>query len=1243
MEVSVISMNCAGVRSGRRAQTFITEISKLKFDFAFVQETHLDSDTLYKLQSVWKKELFHSSGTYNSGGVAILSNGNLKHKEIISDKNGQFIVLRGTFKNRKIYLINVYAPSGDGKIQHRREFFSSLLALLPSPDRDELVLFGGDFNMVTNHIDKESPTRRICPSQNELLQLLDFLNVEDTWRILNPDKKSFTYAKFTGHRSRLDRVYTSKWARPFIYTNYLFTGISDHYGIPEITFIEQPIVTGSGLWIFNNKLLREKEYVEEFNQFWEFWITQKSNFLSLREWWDAGKEEIKKLTSSFAAAQNSRRNKHTRSLERRLKNLINKSKGDHSNRIAEIRSKLQNYRDEEGETARIKSKIQWRVEGEKCSKFFLNLHKAKLGKSTMTSIVTESGETLSHSLEILGEVRSFYQKLFTKGETSEADQDTLLTRINKKVSKNKVDTCEKDITKKELLAALKTMEPEKSPGSDGLTSEFYKFFWNTIGTELTLVHLESINTGTLSLTQKEGIITSVHKSGPREELDNWRPISLLNIDYKILAKALASRLIYTLSDVVPHTQTASVPQRSILYNLSVIRDTIDYCQNNNIDGAILSLDQVKAFDTVDWLFLKKTLSKFGYGEKFIKMIFTLYSDIKTMVKVNGFVSEPFSPERGVRQGCPLSMPLYTLVSCTLSYFVMYDKLVRGVIVNQEEIKLTQFADDTNFILGNLSCIRRVEQVVRTYNNAIGSRLNIAKCQAYFLGKCGRPPDQPLGIPWSLDGIKILGIIFGSDNSQVNWQNCLQKIIETIQLWQNLNLSFKGKRIVINQLLYSRLWYVAQVCCVPPGFLHEITQLMYRFLWGGKKSMIRRSTTQLPIDCGGLGILNCFLMVHSFRLKWISRFFDPSCNGDWKIFFNYNCNRYKNLELGRAAFLSFVSETPSLAPFYKGIFSSWLKLTENRRAPPNTISSILCEPLFHNQFITDSEDQLSTMLKPPAWCAGKLSIVADICHVFVPGIYNVEQISNICEKQIKDTDYRKMVSAIPTEWKQKLESDVQDSPYEDEVPLLQIKPNKTTKVTQLTSREFYSVLLLRDFAGEPKKIKYWLLTWKLQLSESKLKKLYLYINKRNFNNKAYEIRWRILHLGLSTLIKVHSWGKTDSSICLRCKTSPESHEHWFFDCPDNLSTLQFLVKLVNCRLQTKFTIEQFKPIVLFSLQLVNINCEIVERLLELYLEIIYFTRSKVVRDGKKENLKDVFLSRATYLYNEYDTENSITKT
>ena len=236
----------------------------------------------------------------------------------------------------------------------------------------------------------------------------------------------------------------------------------------------------------------------------------------------------------------------------------------------------------------------------------------------------------------------------------------MLAKVTRKLSQGERDACEGLLTEQECFTALSGMPHGKTPGSDGFPMEFYLRFWQSFGTDLVRVLNVAYETGQLSTSQRRGLLIVLYKKNDRLEMNNWRPISLLNVDYKIATRAMSGRLLAVIGTVVGSDQTCGVPGRTISENLSFICDLIDYVEHEDLPVAFLSLDQEKAFDRVDWGFLLRILDRFNFGPSFCSWIKLFYTDVESAVVINGWTSTFFKPSRGMRQGCPLSPLLYVL-------------------------------------------------------------------------------------------------------------------------------------------------------------------------------------------------------------------------------------------------------------------------------------------------------------------------------------------------------------------------------------------------------------------------------------------------------------------------------------------------------------------------------------------------------------------------------------------------------
>ena len=259
----------------------------------------------------------------------------------------------------------------------------------------------------------------------------------------------------------------------------------------------------------------------------------------------------------------------------------------------------------------------------------------------------------------------------------------------------------------------------------------FKFFWTDIG----IFILRSLNygyrSGSLSVTQKQGIITCLPKPNKsRENLKNWRPISLLNVIYKMASAVISNRLKIVLHNLIHEDQKGFIAGRFIGENIRLIYDVLFETKNQNIPGLLLSIDFEKAFDTVSWKFISKTLDYFNFGDSVKKWIKLFQNGAESSILQNGFISEFFYLKRGCRQGDPISPYIFLLCAEILGQMVRKNENIKGIKINNKEYKISQYADDTELLLdGSEKSLRNTLEMLYTFYNMSGLKINIEKTKA----------------------------------------------------------------------------------------------------------------------------------------------------------------------------------------------------------------------------------------------------------------------------------------------------------------------------------------------------------------------------------------------------------------------------------------------------------------------------------------------------------------------------------
>ena len=276
----------------------------------------------------------------------------------------------------------------------------------------------------------------------------------------------------------------------------------------------------------------------------------------------------------------------------------------------------------------------------------------------------------------------------------------------------------------------------------------------------------------------------------------------------------------------------------------------------NIPLALILIDQLKAFDTVSHTFLFKTLEKFRFGPDFQRWIQLLHTDVASSVKVSRWLTAFVHLDRGLRQGCALSMPLYVLTAEILAAHIRAHPNIRALQLPSSTPMTSQYADDTTLLLADDASITNVFQIFQSYEDASGAKISLGKCKGLWSGSFRHRTDKPTSFDWTSTHLpdKLLGLYIGNiECTEKNVEQKIHKLRNITATWKHRVLSLKGKALVINGLLTSTLWYHAANIHFPPWAIQEIKEIVYAFLWDNKKPTINRHIIALPLTEGGLNI------------------------------------------------------------------------------------------------------------------------------------------------------------------------------------------------------------------------------------------------------------------------------------------------------------------------------------------------------------------------------------------------------
>ena len=382
----------------------------------------------------------------------------------------------------------------------------------------------------------------------------------------------------------------------------------------------------------------------------------------------------------------------------------------------------------------LRSKMPHIEQNEKDISLYARLEKISGEKNLIYALMDENETLQQGSQSIMKVVYDFYSDLYMNEPECTETQEYFLNQIDVHLTENERIDLDKDFEEKEIEKALAKMQNRKSPGSDGLTKEFYDFFWIDIKQYYLECLRQCEESGEMTESQKKGLVRVSYKKNGRIYIKNYRPITLTNVDYKILTRCLATRMAPVLPSLIHRNQTC-VPGRSIATNTHIMQDLIDTITQEGKGAALIILDEEKAFDRMSHTFIIKVLRKFGFGERFVRWVQILYTDITSAVKVNGYLTKEFPIKRGVRQGCPLSALIYVLCAEVLGIEIRKNEQIVGYKYNRNknEHKLTQYADDKVVCLTTENSIRELFHSLNRYEMATNSRINKDKTIGVWIG------------------------------------------------------------------------------------------------------------------------------------------------------------------------------------------------------------------------------------------------------------------------------------------------------------------------------------------------------------------------------------------------------------------------------------------------------------------------------------------------------------------------------
>ena len=1154
----IVSINVRGLHDHNKRRKLYAWLNQNKVDIAFLQETFVTKNIENIVNSSYDGKMIHNvTNSPHSRGVSILFSKKIKNDikiiDIHRDHEARKLIVNIELNDLNYSLINVYAPSGRNLENSRIDFFKRLNKWINQFScNPENIILAGDMNCPLLNIDRTSNI--VDKSSVHLNNIIKTNLLYDCWNISNDNSGSrFTYLDgFNNTKSRLDYIFTSQRSPLIINSIRTFTlTFTDHKAVAITTKLNAN-KRGPGYWKMSSKHLNDSKYKEMIEKVINDTNNETAIIESHRLKWEILKIKIKEHSIKFSVTQAKQNKNVLNTKQNRLeeidKLLENTSLRNHNELQEEkslLKDEIDKFYSDKAEGIKVRAKINWTEHGEKSTKYFFNLEKQRQANNVIRQIkASEEDRILNSDSDILNEAIDFYTKLYTSESDDTNDTDNYLKSLTiPKLCENSKQFCDETITEREATLAVKKLKTNKSPGLDGIISEFYQAFWPTLKVPFLNMLKETYTQGELPVSARKAVLSLLYKKGDKNDLKNYRPISLMNCDYKILAAILATRMQKVIKEIVSKSQTGYIKGRYIGTNARNIIDIYEYIENESLEGIVICLDFAKAFDTVEWSFMHKTLEQFNFGNYFRNWIKILYNNPILTIKNNGWISKPAFPKRGVRQGCPLSALLFVLVVEILALNIKQSDQVKRIDIMGEHLDpISQFADDSTLILADPESVANSVKIIENFSKVAGPKLNKDKCEGIWLGTLKNMPDTYAGIKFSNEPIKCLGIFFGHDKHgcyEKNWTDKVTKIQKLLNRWKQRNLTLQGKILILKSLGLSKLTYGFTILHTPNAILHEVNKLFYSFLWNNH-DRIKRNTMIGPIEKGGLEMIDVFCYDEALKCSWIKRLLDTNHNtniADILIQEKFNLSKEQFLKLNFNKVEAF-PQVKAFPTFWQTVFLSFNKCRQNKDLNKMNKDEIFSQIVWGNKlFVHDNKCLLYKNWIKSGYIYVKDFFAADGSFINEHTVF--QQLNNTVNWIQEYTILRKIL-------KQSIKHhNPQHCKYTN------IKQNATLmfkdieyKVCDQQTSFYYNILTEIKFI-RPIAEKSWSRTFGY-VTEDKWSKIYTLKIKETVGPKLSEFNYKLLNALLPCGQLVSKWDKNISKFCNWCREI-ENTEHMIFSC------------------------------------------------------------------------------------------------
>lgn len=1176
-EFSCVTFNANGLNIPSKRSRILKLFHRNKVDILLLQETHFKKSYTPVTKHNYYTHWFNAcSPAQRRKGVSIVFNKHVQFTktDIIADPDGRFLFLKGNIGGRIFTFANVYAPN-DKQIPFFKMIFTKL-----DPFVEGTLILGGDFNLPLNpELDtSQGKTRISLKNLRVLKKTLQRFHLVDVWRAMNPTVKDFSYfSKIHQTYSRIDYILITQrdlgLIRKIEYEQCIF---SDHAPL-RATFKFGPNLKTPGVWRLNESLLAKKENIEILN-------THLNNFFKENNeqsgcnalTWETHKAVIRGILIQIGSREKKARQKEIEDILHKIRQLeiihktsINKqTEGE----LMSLRLSLKNVLDRQSQRYLFMAKYKNYLYANKCGKALASLVRKTRTVNAVSKIKPDplSGIETFDTKKIIKCFKTFYSELYNLN-TGRRDRilkegiDEYLKDLRlPELTQDQLDQLSSPFTLKEITTAINSLKLGKSPGPDGFSAGYYKKFKEILAPQLQQyfngVSFESPFRSESLLAH----ISVIPKEGKDITLcQNYRPISLLNVDIKIYAKLLAERLRKLMNHLIDPDQVGFIPGREAKDNTVRAFHLIQTAKIKKIPLIFVTTDAEKAFDRLNWTYLHAVLQKFNFPQTFIDKILSLYVSPSACVKVNGFLSSPFNISNGTRQGCPLSPLLFVLCLEPFLTKIRTNPKISGIRTKHKDHKISAYADDTLFTLSDpLNSLPELIREFEYFNKVSDFKINLNKSEIFNATTNTNTWDKvtslsPLKVAPS--SFKYLGIKICRDLSETYSSNFVPLLKQTesmLKEWSTYWISWFGRINLIKMEILPRFLYYFQTIPVeiPPAFFKKIKQLITKFIWQNKQNRIRHATLIRHSRNGGIGLPNFELYYKATILTRALEWSNPHTYKNWVEL------EQDSLKVNLITLLWKAPQyTKNIALTRNQITKITIKKWHNINKSLQIHSQIGTKtPL--SSFIPHSWGELTKLMRENK-ILGKTPVRNFLKH---GSLIPLDEFNKLCGSRAVSVKQYSLLSAMINKWYNDRAELIADK------PLISLFQNDLLR-DHLVSR-CYRILNVTD--GHPPHFD----KWNVELGKNFSADQIEYMLKKSLTfSQSYiyqEMHYKLITRWYKTPILMHRINQAIPECCWRCKKEIGNYVHIWFTCPLLVSFWDSLNKIVNevFHSEVTFTVE-----------------------------------------------------------------------